>query len=123
MLIVDLDDREMELVFEKQRIVGGIFIDTSSYTGATYTYAGTDADTGEASAYADALAFGNYLSVWSDTYSSVDANASYSSASADAVAVDGDHLYSSHSESSSVYISTDSLISYVGYSVSIGESI
>ncbi len=123
MLIFDLDDREMELVSEKKRIVGGTFTDTSSYTGATYTYAGTDAETGEAYAYADAMAFGNYASIGSDTYSSANPNATHSSASAHAVAVDDDRLYWSHSDSNSVYISTDSRTSYTGYSVSTGGSV
>ncbi len=123
MLIFDLDNREMELVSEKKRIVGGTFTDTSSYTGVTYTYAGTDAETGAAYAYADSMAFSNYASVGSDTYSSANPNATYSSASAYAVAVEDDRLYWSQSDSSSVYISTDSRTSYTGYSVSTGGSV
>ena len=123
MLIFDLDNREMELVSEKKRIVGGTSTDTSSYTGVTYTYAGTDAETGAAYAYADSMTFSNYGSVGSNTYSSANPNVTHSSASAYAVAVEDDRLYWSHSDSSSVYISTDSRTSYTGYSVSTGGSV
>ena len=123
MLILDLDNREIELVSENKRIVGGTFTDTSSYTGATYTYTGTDAETGAAYAYADALAFGNYLAVGVDGYSSINPYVTHSSASAYALAVEDDNLYWSRSDSSSVYTSTNSRTSYTGYSASAGFSV
>ena len=120
MNIFDLEDIKLDLVIEKGEIIGGMLTETYSYTGATYSYAGTDAETGMAIAYADAMGIGDYVSVTSDTASYVNNHIALSSATADAVAVFNDNFYWSQSDSNSVHISTRFRQSSIGYSVSTG---
>ena len=120
MKIFDLEDTKLDLITEQGDIIGGILTETYSYTGATYSYAGTDADTGMAIAYADSMGIGDYVSVGSDTASYLNNHITSSSATANAVAVFNDNLYWSQSDSNSVHISTNFRQFSLGYSVSTG---
>ena len=120
MNIFDLEDAKRDLTIEQEGIIGGMLTETYSYTGATFSYAGTDAETGMAIAYADSMGMGDYVSVTSDTASYINNHIALSSATANAVAVFDDNLYWSQSDSNSAHISTRVRQSSIGYSVSTG---
>lgn len=120
MEIFDLEYKKLDLTAREVIIIGGILTETYSYTGATYSYAGTDAETGMAVAYADSMGMGDYTSVGSDTSSSANNYITKSSARANSVAIFEESLYWSKSNSNSVNISTNFRKLSLGYSVSTG---
>ena len=120
MNILDLDDTKLDSIDEKAEIIGGTLTDTYAYTGATYSYAGTDAESVMATAYADSMSIGDYASVTSDTTSYLNNHIALSAATSGAVAIFDNNLYWSQSDSNSVNISTNFRHSSLGYSVSTG---
>ena len=120
MNILDLEDTKLDSISEKGKLIGGMSSETYAYTGATYSYAGTDAETGMAIAYADAMGIGDYVSITSDTASYLNNHIALSAATANTVAVFNDNFYWSQSDSNSMHISTGFRQSSLGYSVSTG---
>ncbi|MGK7935697.1 MAG: hypothetical protein AB4206_07825 [Xenococcaceae cyanobacterium] len=120
MEIFDLEYKKLDLTVKQGVIIGGMLTETYSATGPTSSYAGTDAETGMAVAYADSMGMGDYTSVGSDTSSSANNYLTKSSARANSVAIFEESLYWSKSNSNSVNISTSFRNLYLGHSVSTG---